>query len=268
MSNSFVKTAIIGALSVSAYTAQAAVLPAYNLTFDQFTTSATPKNYFSNLSPVGWQLGTTRGNLLFIDSSGPSGCAACADGPVYLQVYGPFPSPPVGGNYIEADGNPDYESVFYEQITGLTAGQTYSLSFYQAGGQQTGFTGNTTQQWIVSLGMQALTDTVTGGFGHYSNPDPGASIVATPLMSTTSGSFTPWQYVTVNLTADSSTQLLSFLAWGDGGSTVNLPPMVFLAGVNQPDVIPEPATLALVGLGVLGVAATRRKQRAKRDTAA
>ena len=37
--------------------------------------------------------------------------------------------------------------------------------------------------------------------------------------------------------------ILTFLAWGDNGSTTNLPPTVFLEGVNTTPVVPEPATL-------------------------
>jgi len=262
-----VKSAAFVGLSFLAFSAQADVLPAFNLTFDQYTGSA-PKNYFSNVQPVGWTLGTTRGNLLFIDSSGAPGCSACADGPVYLSVYGPFPAPPVGGNYVEADGNPDFESVFYEQITGLTPGQTYSLSFYQAAGQQVGFRGDTTEQWIVSLGTSALTNHYIGGNLYaYSNPDSSASIAVSPLMNTPSGGLHGWEYVTMDLTADASTQLLSFLAWGNNGSNINLPPMVFLAGVNQPDVIPEPATLWLFGIGLLGFGASRLRRPGKRTVA-
>jgi hypothetical protein len=82
-------------------------------------------------------------------------------------------------------------------------------------------------------------------------------------MTTPSGGVTPWQYVSVELTADASTDLLSFLAWGDNGSTINLPPMEFLAGVNSPDVLPEPATMSLIGVGLLGLGGIRLRRRAK-----
>ena len=65
--------------------------------------------------------------------------------------------------------------------------------------------------------------------------------------------------MTVTLKADASTDLLSFLAWGDNGSTVNLPPMVFLSGVDSPNVLPEPGSVALVGLALLGLVAVSRK---------
>jgi hypothetical protein len=74
----------------------------------------------------------------------------------------------------------------------------------------------------------------------------------------------------VNLTADAPTELLSFLAWGDNGTTNNLPPMVFLAGVDSPsglNNVPEPATFPLfvAGMLVLGLVARRRWRKSLAD---
>ena len=175
-----------------------------------------------------------------------------------------------GYNYVEADGNPVFESGFYYVVTGLTPGQTYTLSFYQAASQQRGFVGDTTDQWIVSLGTSGLTDCagcLGGGNSYYSNADPTASIVATNLMNVPSGGLVDWEFVSVDLTADAATQILSFLAWGNNGNTANLPPIAFLAGVNSDaglNAVPEPATLSLLGAGlVAGVAKLRRRRNAK-----
>ena len=53
-----------------------------------------------------------------------------------------------------------------------------------------------------------------------------------------------WNFQTLTFTANAASEVLTFLAWGDGGSTTNLPPTVFLEGVNTTPVrTPEPATL-------------------------
>lgn len=252
-------------LSLFAYSTQAApFLPnVSNLNFTSYTGSA-PKDYFTAVNPTGWTGGT---GLIFIDAPGT------ADNGSYLSVYGPFPAnSPAGGNFVEADGNPLFGSGFNQTITGLTPGQTYTLSFWQAGGQQVGFANGkaTTEQWIVSLGTAGLTVNTSGGpvdpiygpTGTYSSADATASIVASQLMTTPSGGVTPWQYVSVDLVANATTDILSFLAWGDNGSTVNLPPMVFLSGVNSSDV-PEPAMLSLFGLGLLGLGGLNLRRRAK-----
>ena len=84
-------------------------------------------------------------------------------------------------------------------------------------------------------------------------------------MTTPSGGLTNWNYVTVNLTANSTSNNLSFLAWGDNGSTVNLPPIAFLAGVDSPpglgSGVPEPSTWAMMGLGFLGLGIVARNNR-------
>lgn len=237
-----------------------------NLNFLSYN-GAAPKNYFTNVNPVGWTGGT---GLIFIDAPGT------ADDGSYLSVYTPFPAnSPVGGNFVEADGNPSFESGFNQSITGLTPGQTYTLSFYQAASQQQGFASGlaTTERWIVSLGTSGLSlqgggpvDPVYGPTDTYFSSDPNASIVASQLMTTPSAGVTPWQYVSVNLKADSTTDLLSFLAWGDNGSTINLPPIVFLSGVNSPNVSssPEPGTASLIVIVLFGLAIAIWRRRAAR----
>jgi hypothetical protein len=155
------------------------------------------------------------------------------------------------------------------------------LSFYQAASQQAGVHGDTTEQWIVSLGTGGFTTCNGCGpfdptFGSnqstYANTDPTASIASTPLMNTPSGGMTDWQFVSLDLIADASTQFLSFLAWGDDGTTANLPPMVFLTGVNSPaglteTEVPEPGSLSLFGAGIAALWLRRRVLRKRSSLA-
>jgi hypothetical protein len=120
------------------------------------------------------------------------------------------------------------------------------------------------QRATTCIGCGPFNATFGSNESTYSSADPNASIVSTPLMSTPSGGLTNWNFVSVNLKADSTTDLLSFLAWGDDGTTANLPPIVFLTGVNSPAGLatPEPASVlpcTAVLLGV-GVAMWRRRK--------
>ena len=244
------------------------VLPGLtNLNFLSYTGSA-PKNSFNAVDPIGWTGGT---GLIYIDAPGTSTTSpVTACGTIYLSTWG-CPSTlniPGGYNEVQADGNPAFESGFNYTVHGLTPGQTYALSFYQAASQQGpnsgAFTGATTEQWIVALGTTGLTDCagcLGNGNSSYSNADPNASIAKTTLMTTPSEGLTDWNYVTINLTADSATDVLSFLAWGDNGNTANLPPMVFLTGVNSPGGLsaPEPENLVLLGGAVLAVCLVIRR---------
>jgi PEP-CTERM motif len=253
------------ALSAAAYGGQAAaaVLPVQNLTFTEFVPgNFPPKTLFTEANPIGWTGGT---GLISIDAPGTA-TEAGGPGNAY-PVYGPFANPPPGGNFIQADGNPFYETSFNQVITGLSAGTDYSLSFWQAAGQQQGFTGDTTEQWKVFLG--------TGSFSLDCSDITACKVVTvgdmtekdTALMQTPSAGTHPWELVSMDFVATASSETLSFLAWGDNGSEVNLPPTVFLAGVNSPSLVPEPSTWAMMIMGFVGLGFMGRRRMMKRAVA-
>ncbi len=143
----------------------------------------------------------------------------------------PIASPVAGATwYIAADGA--YQQGAIEQtLTGLTAGQSYDITFYQAAGQQTGFTGATTDRWKVSLGTNSQL----------------SSLINLPSQ----GNVTAWEKQTLSFTANSTSEVLSFLAVGTPNG---LPPFQLLTGVTaQATAVPEPltflGTLTALGLG-------------------
>lgn len=122
------------------------------------------------------------------------------------------------GNIIGADGA--YQTGPISQtISGLTSGHQYDVSFYYAGAQQQGFTGDTTEAWDVSLG--------------------GSGYKETTVLNNVSHGFTGWHQATIAFTADSSSDVLSFLALG---TPTGVPPFTMLADVSMQEV-PEASTV-------------------------
>ena len=254
----------------------AAVLPVTNLTFNELTNPLMQqKDFFNTVLPTGWSVGTAGagGSLTYVGEQGSEGYSGTGGNiyPVYTNP-GFSVTVPAGTNFFQADGNPNYENTIFQTVTGLTAGTTYSLQFQQAAGQQTGFTGLTHEQWKVFLG--------TGGIGVDCTANPCVPIIPTgnleqdsTLMTTPSEMNVNWNSVTLDFTPSAAelgsggSAILTFLAWGDNGSTTNLPPTVFLEGVNTTPVVPEPATLSLLGAGLLGLGGIMLRRRAKSGAA-
>lgn len=153
-----------------------------------------------------------------------------------MSNYLPAASP-LGGNYVAADGAFQVDAI-RQTINNLIVGQQYSLGFYFAGAQQYGFTGPTTEQWIVSLGSETY---------------------ATPILQNANHGFTGWQYQNMTFTATSVSETLSFLAVGTPSGE---PPFSLLDGVNIAPVspVPEPGTFALLFTGLAGVGGVVRNR--------
>jgi hypothetical protein len=146
-------------------------------------------------------------------------------------------SMPAGAGNVFASDAQYYPGVLSQTINGLTVGLTYTLSFDYAVGQQAGFDGiNQNNQWQVKLGGDTR---------------------MTEAIDLAAGGFSGWKSATMEFTATSASEVLSFLALGGsrGG-----PPFMLLDNValdaNQ---VPEPATWALF-LGGAGLLAARRRR--------
>jgi hypothetical protein len=157
-----------------------------------------------------------------------------------IGLTGTIADSPDGGNYVGADGDPQFSAPFSQTINGLDIGSVYTLTFDQAAAQQAGTSGDTTERWQVTLGGDTQLST---------------------LMTNPSGGFQPWNQQSMTFTATSTSEVLTFLALGTPGGE---PPVSLLDGVSLVGT-PEPSSLFMgfMSAGLLGVCAVRR-QRKKR----
>ena len=192
-----------------------------------------------NTNATGWT--TTGYNFVFASGTGDTtGSSGVYGG---LSLWGPnngaangLPaSSPQGGNFVGADG--DFITAPIQQvITGLKVGHTYTIGYDYAFAQQAGFNGDTVQHWTSSFGGTSVT---------------------TPDYDLSSHGFSGWSHTSYTAKATSTSETLSFLAYGN----LPVPPFALLDGVTVSGEVPEPATWALfvAGFGAVGFAARRRR---------
>lgn len=209
--------------------------------FETYTsvTGIGKERFYNNVATWGGGAGLTY--VTNVAASGLYGPAA----DWMMGVAQPVTASPNGGNFIFQDGDPaQFHTAISQTISGLVVGSTYTLTFNQAVGQEAFPAG--------TGGLQAT-------YGQW-QIDFGADTVLSTLM-TTSGpqGFTGWATQTYTFTAGSSTQVLSFLALG---GPAGAPPMIFLDGVSLTGLqVPEPATIGLMGAGMLALGVARRRNR-------
>jgi len=147
------------------------------------------------------------------------------------------------GAYIAADGSLGWDGTISQVVSGLTSGIAYTFEFDWAVGQQRGYDGATTEAWRVTFG---------------------SSTQSTSTVNLPNHEFSGWSHESLSFVADSSSQILSYLAVGTPGG---LPPWLVLDGVivkdpgPGPSPVPEPSTLAIVAVGALGLIARRIRRK-------
>ena len=193
----------------------------------------------ANWTTVGYNFLYTPGTA---DTTGAIGNAD----PNPVKMWGPgtgsangLAGSPTGGNYVALFSA--FESAALTQmLTGLTAGNTYTLSFNWAGTQQFGLQGDTTDKLTVSLGSESK---------------------STSTINVASEGFSGWMHESMTFTADGSDVLLSFLA---SGGPAGLPPVVLLDSISM-EVPDATSTAGLLGfaLAFMGCAVVYRRRQSR-----
>ncbi|MDA3920871.1 MAG: PEP-CTERM sorting domain-containing protein [Salinisphaera sp.] len=155
------------------------------------------------------------------------------------KLYGTISAPPSGSAFVGLDGDSTIANVqasIRQTLTGLTAGDLYNVSFDWGGTQLQSRSGATTEYLTVSLGSNSQN---------------------TQVLNNASGGFTGWFSHTFQFVADSSSSVLNFLSVGTPGG---LPPVAVLTNVSVTHAVPEPSSLGLFGLGLLGLGWAARRR--------
>ncbi len=191
--------------------------------------------------------------------------AGWTGGSANLQLYALAPPSPNGGNYVvmDADTVHGYNGTISQMATGLIVGRGYTLSFYQAAGQQTDNMGSATDWWSVDIGGTVSGNSVTGGttFGSQTQNSifwRDQSLLSTPDTPT-------WQKISYSFTATATSELISFTSSSLMSNTTNgVPPYLFLDGVM---ISPEPGSIFLTALGVIALLIIRKRMVKRAATA-
>src|SRR5664279_2516410 len=114
-----------------------------------------------NTSATGWSVPGGTGSYTFLFPPGSADTTGVNGQFGNLQLWGPgngsangLPaSSPDGGYFAGQDADfPGHNQPIQQTLTGLTVGQSYTVTFWWAAAQQEGFNGATLQRWDVSFG--------------------------------------------------------------------------------------------------------------------
>jgi hypothetical protein len=185
---------------------------------------------------------------------------------------GTIVAPPSHDHFVLGqDSAPENAAYLTQTINGLTNGKTYLLTFEFAGAQLrnadgTMWNGATNEGVEVNLGGTYDTAVADGGTTSqkYTGGQTDVAYYDNFNTSIASHSSTPWQQVKMYFTANGSSEDLNLEAISTSSGN---PPFALIDNLSLL-AVPEPATWAMVILGVFGIGAIVRRRRSGRLAAA
>ena len=187
------------------------------------------------------------------DNASTTSAVSQYSGPQQLSAsYNTTNLPSSVNGFLALDGDSGVHGAITQSIgnatTGfLTVGQQYEVSFWWAATELSNRNGYTTERLDVSLGSSPVQSVAYG--------DPNG----TNAEKLAPNAFTGWMQGSMIFTATAATETLSFLS---NGTPNGEPPIILLADVSM-QAVPEPSSLALTGLGIIGLFVVRARRRAK-----
>ncbi|AHF91358.1 glycosyltransferase family 1 [Opitutaceae bacterium TAV5] len=230
MKTSLPKTAFAAALAVFLGVVGACAQTIVNGSFDENLPTFSASGFVSQ-SPTGWGAVTVTPYWIQswdgVDTAAAFKVAA-EDGAAFVGLQN------------NASSNTTATGLYQNNITGLTAGETYTVSFY-----------------IRARNVQSE----EGNFS--ANISGGTSVI---LVSNIHASSTAWTLITANFTAASASINLGFTFRGinSEGITARNDQMIFIDNVSITPAIPEPSTYALLAALAIGIACVIVRRRSLR----
>jgi len=218
--------------------------------FSQFTSGApgggpsqilnTTAGGYANLTD--WTVGNTVTNnplqsfAYVIPTTGVGAYTAYYPGNPTIGFWSnPGAAPSGTTNAVSIDGYTQ-GATLSQTLTDLTVGASYQVSFDWAAIQYNTASGAYTERFDVSFGSSTQS-TQTYSQATHTNSD--------------------WTHESFTFTADATSDVLQFLSYGTPGGD---PPAGILTNVDVQAAVPEPSTMALLGIGAVWLVGTRLRR--------